>query len=218
MIIAQTISNFLHFFLILSLSFSLYFIFPRALAWFCLNRFDSIRMVMHTVTIIFISIKKQEENMTIFKLEHGKKGTVQFEIVCVFYFCVTFTFAVYCVCLSFSLDLKNETVRWENYIDQPKSICSEPCPIGHVHNHQDQCCWSCVKCREEFEFVKNDTCISCQPGWAPNERKDGCDKLKAEVIDWLSPWAYVSSLVSFFSFTSNIFDTLAFRICVTQVP
>ena len=94
-------------------------------------------------------------------------------------------------CVFTRLDLHNETLRWEND-DQPKSICSEPCPAGHVHNHQDQCCWSCVKCREEFEFVKNDTCISCEPGYAPNERKNGCDKLHAEVIDWLSPWAYVS--------------------------
>lgn len=107
-----------------------------------------------------------------------------------------FAFALY----PFSLDLHNETLRWENYGDQPKSICSEPCPAGHVHNHQDICCWTCVKCREEFEYVKNDTCISCQPGWAPNERKNGCDKLKVEVIDWLSPWAYVSkSTVDFVS-------------------
>lgn len=102
--------------------------------------------------------------------------------------------------VSLRLDLHNETLRWENYGDQPKSICSEPCPAGHVHNHQDICCWTCVKCREEFEYVKNDTCISCQPGWAPNERKNGCDKLKVEVIDWLSPWAYVSkSTVDFVS-------------------
>lgn len=93
----------------------------------------------------------------------------------------------------FSLDLKNETVRWENHDEAPKSFCSEPCPAGHVHNHQDQCCWSCVKCREEFEYVENDTCISCRPGWAPNEKKTGCDKLKAETIDWLTPWAYVSN-------------------------
>lgn len=93
-------------------------------------------------------------------------------------------------CLFCSLVLQHEALRWEGNVDLPKSICSEPCPIGHVHNHQDQCCWSCVKCREDA-FVKNDTCISCQPGWAPNERKNGCDKLRPEVIDWWSPWAYV---------------------------
>lgn len=119
-------------------------------------------------------------------------------LITLFHFCPLF-FAARC-----SLDLHNETLRWENYGDQPKSICSEPCPAGHVHNHQDICCWTCVKCREEFEFVNNDTCISCQPGWAPNERKNGCDKLKVEVIDWLSPWAYVSkSTVDFVSWKNH---------------
>lgn len=108
-----------------------------------------------------------------------------------------------------SLELHNSALRWENDQEQPKSICSEPCPIGHVHNHQDQCCWSCVKCREEFEYVKNDTCISCQPGWAPNERKNGCTKLKAEVIDWWSPWAYVPLIFA----TIGILAT-SFTICV----
>lgn len=116
---------------------------------------------------------------------------------------------------STSLDLRNETLRWENYDDQPKSICSEPCPAGHVHNHQDQCCWSCVKCREDSEYVKNDTCISCQPGWAPNERKNGCDKLKVEVIDWLSPWAYVSNVLSFCdSFLGLLLDFIVIRCMV----
>lgn len=133
-----------------------------------------------------------------------------------FYFCISLD-QVYrivgshfycCFCVApfcpLSLDLHNETLRWENYGEQPKSICSEPCPAGHVHNHQDICCWTCVKCREEFEFVNNDTCISCQPGWAPNERKNGCDKLKVEVIDWLSPWAYVSkSAVDFLSWKTT---------------
>lgn len=115
---------------------------------------------------------------------------------------------------STSLDLRNETLHWENDEDQPKSICSEPCPAGHVHNHQDQCCWSCVKCREDSEYVKNDTCISCQPGWAPNERKNGCDKLKVEVIDWLSPWAYVSNLLR----DSLIVLLCVFRACEYRNP
>lgn len=118
--------------------------------------------------------------------------------------------------LAFSLDLHNETLRWENSGDHPKSICSEPCPAGHVHNHQDQCCWSCVKCREEFEYVKNDTCISCQPGWAPNERKNGCDKLKVEVIDWLSPWAYVSKSLYAADFFS-LFTVDVAVVCVRKI-
>lgn len=101
-------------------------------------------------------------------------------------------------------------MRWESLDGKPpKSLCSEPCPIGHVHNHQDQCCWSCVKCREDA-FVKNDTCISCKPGWAPNERKNGCDKLKAEVIDWLSPWAYVPLIFASIGILATTFTIAVF--------
>lgn len=91
----------------------------------------------------------------------------------------------------------------------PSSICSHPCPIGHVKNHQDQCCWSCVKCREEA-YVENDTCVSCDAGWAPNFLSTGCDKLTPEVIDWLSPWALVPLIFSgigilFTLFTISVF-------------
>lgn len=45
----------------------------RFVSVFCLfDRFDSIHMVMHMVTIIFINIKGLEKNMIIFKLEHGR--------------------------------------------------------------------------------------------------------------------------------------------------
>ncbi|XP_059609665.1 metabotropic glutamate receptor 4 [Phlebotomus argentipes] len=91
------------------------------------------------------------------------------------------------------LDLNFDSLQWIG--GHPRSLCSEPCPIGHVRNYQDQCCWACVKCREDA-FVNNDTCRTCEPGWAPNEGKNGCDKLTPEVIDWLSPWAIVPLVFS----------------------
>lgn len=133
-------------------------------------------------------------NIINFKWSQKKKRETKKNLFyCRFFLMWCFSFVFFQLFDNSSLDLNNETVRWEHNEDHPKSICSEPCPIGHVHNHQDQCCWSCVKCREEFEYVRNDTCISCEPGWAPNDRKNGCDKLKVEVIDWLTPWAYVSN-------------------------
>ncbi|XP_055372800.1 metabotropic glutamate receptor 8 isoform X2 [Condylostylus longicornis] len=86
------------------------------------------------------------------------------------------------------LDLDISTMRWKGPV--PRLVCSEPCPIGHVRNHQDQCCWSCVRCREDA-YVKNDTCETCKPGWAPDTNRTSCFKLKPEVIDWMSPWALV---------------------------
>lgn len=101
-------------------------------------------------------------------------------------------------------------MQWEGGIGTlPRSICSEPCPVGHVRNYQDQCCWSCVKCREDA-YVVNDACMSCDPGWAPNENKNGCDKLTPEVIDWLSPWALVPIIFSSIGILFTLFTTAVF--------
>lgn len=74
---------------------------------------------------------------------------------------------------------------------------------------QDQCCWSCVKCREDA-YVHNDTCMVCDPGWAPNDLKNGCDKLTPEVIDWLSPWALVPIIFSSIGILFTLFTTAVF--------
>uniref|UniRef100_A0A336MJT1 CSON002162 protein n=1 Tax=Culicoides sonorensis TaxID=179676 RepID=A0A336MJT1_CULSO len=106
------------------------------------------------------------------------------------------------------LDLQAENLRWDTG-EMPRSICSDPCPVGHVRNYQDQCCWSCVKCREDA-YVHNDTCMVCDPGWAPNDLKNGCDKLTPEVIDWLSPWALVPIIFSSIGILFTLFTTAVF--------
>lgn len=65
-----------------------------------------------------------------------------------------------------------------------------------------------MSCRDDA-YVFNDSCLSCKPGWAPNENKTDCYKLKAEVIPWHSPWAIVPLVFS----TVGIFMTL-FTFCV----
>lgn len=76
-------------------------------------------------------------------------------------------------------------------------------------NLQDQCCWSCVECREDA-YVSNDTCVSCKPGFAPNEHRTGCKKIKPEVIQWDDPWAVVPLAVSAFGILSTIFTASIF--------
>lgn len=88
-------------------------------------------------------------------------------------------------------------------------MCSEACPNGHIRNYQDQCCWMCVKCRED-SYVLNDTCKSCDPGYAPDDPKTGCIKIQAETIDWLSPWAMVPLIFSSIGICFTIFTTCVF--------
>ncbi|XP_034939802.1 metabotropic glutamate receptor 8-like [Chelonus insularis] len=92
------------------------------------------------------------------------------------------------------LNLDINITRWSGGSGEahiPRSTCSEDCPKGHVRNFQDACCWSCMQCPENA-YVFNDSCRSCEPGWAPdNKSKSRCIKLSAEIITWMSPWAIV---------------------------
>lgn len=134
------------------------------------------------------------------------------------------------------MELNLNITNWREGTDIPRSICSEPCPVGHIRNYQvpyrkcfslwackvpeifehlniwtiqDQCCWVCVACREDA-FVFNDTCRSCEPGWAPNTDKTGCIKLAALVIDWLNPWALVPLVFSSIGILCTLFTTCVF--------
>ena len=55
---------------------------------------------------------------------------------------------------------------------------------------QDACCWGCVECPEDC-YIKNDTCVPCERGWAPTPDKVTCFKLTPEYMTWESPWAIV---------------------------
>ncbi|KAK9889154.1 hypothetical protein WA026_004428 [Henosepilachna vigintioctopunctata] len=107
------------------------------------------------------------------------------------------------------LNLNLSSFSWREINGTPRSICSEDCPSGHIRNYQDHCCWVCVACRED-SYAFNDTCTSCKPGWAPNKNIDGCDKLQAQVIDWLSPWALVPLVFSSFGIICTLFTTCVF--------
>lgn len=109
------------------------------------------------------------------------------------------------------LNIKENSLRYEGIGDEerPKSVCSDPCAVGEIRNHLDQCCWNCVKCRED-QYVHDDTCITCEPGWAPNQLKVGCVKLAPEIIDWLSPWAIVPLSFSGIGIIVTIFVVLVF--------
>lgn len=104
------------------------------------------------------------------------------------------------------LTLNRSLLMWPNHSGDsiPRSICSEACPNGFIRNFQDQCCWICVSCRED-SYSFNDTCVPCQPGFAPNADHDGCIKIPAEHLTWDSPWAIVPLVLSALGVTATIF-------------
>ncbi|XP_014206489.1 metabotropic glutamate receptor 7-like [Copidosoma floridanum] len=110
------------------------------------------------------------------------------------------------------LDLEINVTQWTTGVGElhvPRSICSDDCPIGQIRNFQEPCCWSCVACREDA-YVFNDSCHQCAPGYAPDETKSRCIKLKAEVISWTSPWALAPLGFASFGILCTIFTTIVF--------
>ncbi|XP_043278833.1 metabotropic glutamate receptor 7-like [Venturia canescens] len=110
------------------------------------------------------------------------------------------------------LSLNINKTRWTNgpgVTNIPRSACSDNCPLGHVRNFQEACCWSCVACREDA-YVFNDTCRSCDPGWAPDPTKTRCVKLSAEVIAWDSPWAIVPLVFASIGILGTLFTFVIF--------
>uniref|UniRef100_T1J4D3 G-protein coupled receptors family 3 profile domain-containing protein n=1 Tax=Strigamia maritima TaxID=126957 RepID=T1J4D3_STRMM len=107
---------------------------------------------------------------------------------------------------SATLNLNLSLAKWpENSSSIPSSVCSEPCPLGHIRNYQgSRCCWLCVACRTD-EFIFNDTCTPCESGYAPTPDQYGCYKLPVEYIKWSSPWALVPIAFASLGITFTIF-------------
>lgn len=74
---------------------------------------------------------------------------------------------------------------------------------------QDQCCWICVPCRED-SYSFNDTCVTCEAGFAPNAELTGCVKIPAEHLTWDSPWAIVPLVFTALGVTATLFILAVF--------
>ncbi|KAK2710743.1 hypothetical protein QYM36_012050 [Artemia franciscana] len=111
---------------------------------------------------------------------------------------------------SASLSINASQLIWkEENGSFPKSICSESCPDGYIRNFQDQCCWSCVLCRED-SYVFNDTCVTCNPGYTPTQDRSTCAKLRPEHLTWGNPWALVPLVFSGLGVIATIFTAFVF--------
>nr|XP_002731157.1 PREDICTED: metabotropic glutamate receptor 3-like [Saccoglossus kowalevskii] len=79
------------------------------------------------------------------------------------------------------------TISQPNY---PDSICSQPCPRGHVKLIQegDVCCWVCTECNK-YQYLMNEfTCYDCPIGTLPNYARDGCIDSPEEYVTYDSSW------------------------------
>lgn len=87
-------------------------------------------MEMHMDIIIYTNIKKTTQNMIMYQLAHGKKGKIN-----IFLFFSILKKSNKKLKKLNRLELQLSTLKWNDGVF-PNSICSDPCPIGHVRNYQ----------------------------------------------------------------------------------
>ena len=88
-----------------------------------------------------------------------------------------------------NLKINDSLVVWPKNISErgldrhgvPESFCAKPCKFDQIKvipNVALPCCWDCLPC-PAGAYVSNSTkCVTCAPGWAPNEVRTDCEKVK----------------------------------------
>ncbi|CAM1323185.1 GRM4 (predicted) [Pycnogonum litorale] len=107
-------------------------------------------------------------------------------------------------------DMMNQTWKSSLY-NNPKSVCSAPCPVAHIRNFLgEKCCWNCFPCRND-EFITNDTCTTCPAGYVPNlPEKLGCLQLPVEYMQWDSAWSIVPYVFAIAGIMCTMFVAIVF--------
>ncbi|XP_076591170.1 extracellular calcium-sensing receptor-like isoform X1 [Chaetodon auriga] len=88
------------------------------------------------------------------------------------------------------LNVHNKTIIWaQNSKEVPLSVCSEKCPPGThkaLQKGKPVCCFDCLRCAdgEISNITDSITCVSCEPEFWSNERRDACVKKEAEFLSY----------------------------------
>ncbi|XP_022237660.1 metabotropic glutamate receptor 5-like [Limulus polyphemus] len=97
--------------------------------------------------------------------------------------------------------------------EPPESVCSKPCSRGEIKNivsEMVQCCWKCVRCKDNAFVINETTCQECSPGYWPNENLTGCDEIPVEYIHWWDTTAVVSMSIACLGFVATFVVMIVF--------
>ncbi|CAN0145280.1 unnamed protein product, partial [Lampetra fluviatilis] len=107
----------------------------------------------------------------------------------------------------------DDHMMWTNHSKLVRSVCSEPCGIGHIRvirKGEVSCCWVCTPCKDN-EFVLDDfTCQACRLGWWPNAQLAGCDAIPVQYLQWSDPEAIAAVAFACAGLLATAFVTLIF--------
>ncbi|XP_002739782.1 metabotropic glutamate receptor 1-like [Saccoglossus kowalevskii] len=116
------------------------------------------------------------------------------------------------------LSMDNGAVTWgvetNPKAETPKSVCSEPCPKGHiVIPHGDVCCWDCFQCRDNEIPANNYTeCRPCELLNWPDIDFMRCEPILPTYLEWNEPIAVSLISVSLIGLAISVITTFGYVI------
>ncbi|XP_050392251.2 metabotropic glutamate receptor 5 [Patella vulgata] len=110
---------------------------------------------------------------------------------------VTYTYVSVGTWMTGTLSLNSSKIHWPGSENtdrrEPESICSKPCPKGHVKEVKgSSCCWVCIPCKDNQIVTDNSTCTPCDLGWWPNFNLSECEEIPIEFTSWHDSEAIVA--------------------------
>ena len=78
--------------------------------------------------------------------------------------------------------------------DIPRSVCSEPCEVGHqqIPVAESQCCWTCSPCQSEKGFSDGlSACQDCNESFMPDPLKSMCIPIPVSYLTFSNAWSVV---------------------------
>ena len=110
------------------------------------------------------------------------------------------------------MKINSSVLSWKEWgTEYPKSVCSEPCPIGHQKVEKTLvCCWICIPCGSNQYLVDELTCKDCEDGFRPSENFTSCQPLPLLTLEWNSLWVILPIAFSSFGIVCTILTIAVF--------
>ena len=81
----------------------------------------------------------------------------------------------------------------------PQSYCSADCKFGYVKKEREgypfEYCWNCQQC-DKLQLIINNTCITGEPGFIPNTKRDKWMKREVLYLKWSDTLSIIITVLS----------------------
>ena len=108
-----------------------------------------------------------------------------------------------------NLQINASKIRWNSHLGSasgPMSFCSSECLPGTRKAITTPCCWNCIECPQGTisTEIGSRSCIACDTGTKPNERRTKCEKLPIINITLTSATGISITVLAFIGFVLTL--------------